>query len=474
VTRDRPQIGNEQARTHVDRYRAGLELAFLETLRGQPLPASIRADLGRLVSGFTAHRGRVAARMARAADDVVAAVELEQAASLYLGGGGPQLAAGTVRVSDATGPDLTIGVVAGSAAELTERLAALPELPSVEVVGVVDRGDAAALAVLAAHGARVMEVDPATGPQQRARVALLAATGWFALLLGAGERLDGKRLQDALGLIAGRPDCVALCTPAEDREGDPLVFGVDEPLALFARCVVWDVRPDLAVYRTAAFQAAVLGGALPLPRTFAAPWAWFFGMARRGEVCVEPLAMRTGVAPYTEPMDRARAALEVTLCRALGPGGIAALPDAAAGELIGLLDDTMRAHAGALAAAAAARGDGRVAVEVSARARFGLADLRAPPEIHAAVDAAAAQVLQETAKYTAGWSGLAVAGLPDAAVRALAAAGPVNVRSPEALADAGGLVVVRTHADAERLRRTLLPGQVVAWDEVRGTLLRSI
>lgn len=474
VKRDRPQIGNEQARTHVDRYRGGLELAAVEALRGQPLPPAIRADLGRVVSWFTAQRNSVAARMARVAGDVVAATELEQAASLYLGGAGPELAAGAVQVDDATGPDLTIAVVAGDAAELAERLAALPELPSFEVVGVVSRGDAAATAVLDAHGARRVEVDPTLGAAERERAALLAATGWFTLVLGAGEQLDGERLQDALGLMAGRPACVALCTPAADQDGDPLVFDVDEPLALLARCVVWGVRPELAVYRTGALQAAVRSGALPLPRTFAAPWAWFYGMARRGEVCVEPRALRTGVAPDAEPMDRARAALEVALCRALGPGGLTALPDDAAGELLGLVDQTMRGRAASLAGEAAARGEGRVALELSARARFGLADRRAPPDLHAMVDVAAAEIVQEAAQFTAGWTGLAVCGIPDAAVRLLAARGPVEVRTPDTLAASPGLVLVRTRTDAERLRRTLPQGQVMAWDDVRGTLLRSM
>lgn len=473
VARDRPQIGNEQARTHVDRYRGGLELALVEALRGQALPPAIRADLARVVHWFTARRNEVAARMARAAGDPLAAAELEQAAALRLGGPGPTLAARAVSVPDATGPDLSVCVVAGGADELAARLDALPELPSVEIVGVVDRGDAAAAAVLTARGARVVEVDAPVGPQERERAALLAATGWFALVLGAGERLDGERLQDALGLMASRPACVALVSPAADQDGDPLVFDVDEPLPLFARCVVWGVRPELAVYRTAALQAAVRSGALPLPRTFAMSWAWFYGMARRGEVCVEPRAMRSGVGPEPESLDRLRAALEVTLCRALGADGIGALSESDAGELLTLIEGPVRAQARALAEAAAARGEGRVALELSARWRFGLADRRLPAELLPAVDDAAAEIVLEAAGSTAGWDGLLACGLPAAAVTRLQAHGPVEVRSDAPPEGVDALVLVRTRADADALRARLPQGQVIAWDDVRGTLLRS-
>lgn len=496
VKRDRPQLGNEQARTHVDRYRGGLELALTEALRGQaPLPKSIRGDLATVVHYFGARLGKVAARMALRAGDTVLASEIEQTVALHLGEAPPMIATGVISVPDATGADLSVCVVGGEAEELAARIDAIPALPSVEVVGVVTRGDAAAIAVLTARGARVVEVDAALGPQERDRAALLAATGWFVTVVEPGQVLDGERVQDAMGLLAGRPACVALCTPAADlagaaelqgaAESSPEIYDPSESLALYARCVLWGVRPALALYRTAALQAALQGalhaapqgsvhsGAWPLPRTFDAPWAWFFGMARRGEVCVDPQALRTGVSPETASLDRLRAALEVTLVRALAPQAISALPESGAAEVLELVEVSVAAHALLLARQAADQGDAVIALETLSRWMLWQGDRRAPRWAAALVDAAAATIAHEAATTTAGWSGLIACGLPAPVVKRLEALGPVQTRAKDACGDAPGLVVVPTRADAERLRRSLPPGQVMAWDDLRAMLMRA-
>jgi hypothetical protein len=478
VKRDRPQLGNEQARTHVDRYRGGRELAFTEALRGQgPLPQSVRGDLARVIHWFVARRATVAARMTRAAGDTLAAVEIEQSIALRLGGEPPTLAGGAITVADATGADLSVCVVAQDAAELAARIDAMPALPSVEVVGVVTRGDEATIAVLNGRGARVVEVDAALGPQERVRAALLAATGWFAIVVEPGHVLDGERIQDAMGLMAGRPACVALCTPAADRAGaaeaGPEIYDPSEGLALYARCVLWGVRPELAIYRTGALQAALRSGALPLPRTFDAPWAWFFGMARRGEVCVDPQALRTGVGPEAASMDRLRAALEVTLVRALAPQAIGDLPESGAAEVLDLVEAPVAAHALLLAREAADQGDAVRALETLSRWMLWQADRRAPRWAAPLVDAAAAMIAHDAATTTAGWSGLVACGLPANVVQRIAALSPVEVRAKDACGDAPGLVVVPSRADAESLRHSLPPGQVMAWDDLRAMVLRA-
>ena len=376
-----------------------------------------------------------------------------------------------------SGADLSVCVVGGEAEELAARIDAIPALPSVEVVGVVTRGDAAAIAVLTARGARVVEVDAALGPQERDRAALLAATGWFVTVVEPGQVLDGERVQDAMGLMAGRPECVALCTPAADLAGaaelGPEIYDPSEGLALYARCVLWGVRPAVAIYRTGALQAALRSGALPLPRTFDAPWAWFFGMARRGEVCVDPQALRAGVGPETASLDRLRAALEVTLVRALAPQAIGDLPESGAAEVLELVEGPVAAHALLLAREAADQGDAVRALETLSRWMLWQGDRRAPRWAAALVDAAAATIVHEAATTTAGWSGLVACGLPAPVVKRLEALGPVQTRAKDACGDAPGLVVVPTRADAERLRRSLPPGQVMAWDDLRAMLMRA-
>lgn len=482
VERDRPQLGNEQARTHVDRYRGGLEVALVEALCGQgPLPAGIRRDVAKLVHVFVARRSDVAARMARAAGDAVAASELEHMAALRLGGDPPRPAIGVVTVPDATGADLSVCVVArpsdASGTIDPDALAAcvdaIPALPSVEILGVVGRGDDAARAVLVARGARVVEVDAARGAQDRTRDALLAATGWFVLAIAPGEVLDGPRVCDALRRMAERPACVALCTPAADQPGEPAFYAPTHRLALHAHCVLQGVRPALAVYRTAALHAAFRTGALPTPRTFDAPWAWLIGMARRGEVCVDPCAFHARVGPDRTSVERLRAALEVTLGESLPPGGIAALPASDAEAMLDWLDAAVVAHALEEARQEALHGDPVHALEIVGRWAAWQAERRAPEWALPLVDIAAAARVREAATTTAGWSGLVAAGLPASVLARLEAGGPVEVRALDGCADAPGLVLVATRAEAERVRRDLPPGQVLAWEDVRARVMRA-
>jgi hypothetical protein len=73
----RRQLGVEQAGTHLDRYRGGLEWALAAALRSTAgyVPAEKRDEAQRLLTLFLAERAEVAARVAAGDQDFVAALE---------------------------------------------------------------------------------------------------------------------------------------------------------------------------------------------------------------------------------------------------------------------------------------------------------------------------------------------------------------------------------------------------------------